>query len=100
MVKKVGKGIDNYSASVDTTDMKNTGRTNRNLISDLMNEYVNWGGPVITRAAAREDCILKGFDAKAIDVLVFSRQSVPAPENAEAMMAFHRQVQVMEGIAA
>lgn len=74
--------------------MKNTARTN--IVNDLMNEYVNWGGPVITRAVAREDCILKGFDHKAIDILVFGRQGVPAPADPAAHLAFHRQVQELE----
>lgn len=71
-----------------------------NIITLVMNEYVNWGGPIITRAMAREDCILKGYDAKAIDILVFGRQSVPAPADPEAHVAFHRQVQVTEGTVA
>lgn len=66
------------------------------LIDQVMNEYVNWGGPIITRAVAREDCILKGFDAKAIDTLVFGRRSVPAPADPAAHLAFHRQVQELE----
>jgi len=68
-------------------------------VQAVMNEYVMWGGPIVTRAEAFADCKAKGFDDKAIDVLVFGRQAVAAPENPAAHVAFLRQIQAMEGFA-
>jgi hypothetical protein len=31
--------------------------TKRNIVTDLMNEYIAWGGPIVTRAEARADVI-------------------------------------------
>ena len=53
----------------------------------LMNEYVVWGGPIVTRAVALADCREQGISDKGIDVLVFGRQAVPAPADPEAHVA-------------
>ena len=74
--------------------MKNT--DSRNIIAKVMNEYVVWGGPIVTRAEAYADMTARGFDARAIDISVFGRQSVEAPENPEAHLAFFRQIQAMD----
>jgi len=64
-----------------------------NIIDKVLDEFVVWGGPVVTRRVALMDCKDRGFSAKAIDALVFGRQSVPAPENPEAHLAFFYQIQ-------
>jgi hypothetical protein len=67
----------------------------QNPITAVMNEYVVWGGPVVTRAEAFADCKAKGIPAKGIDILVFGRQSVPAPADPEAHVEMLRQIQAM-----
>ncbi len=74
--------------------------TKRNIVTDLMNEYIAWGGPIVTRAEARADMLARGFDAKAIDVCVFGRRSVEAPADPAAHVAFLRQIQQLDGIGA
>lgn len=74
--------------------MKNTNRSNP--VTAVMNEYIPWGGPVITRAEAYADMKARGFDAKAIDISVFGRQAIPAPEDPAAHLAFFRRIQEME----
>jgi hypothetical protein len=71
--------------------MKNTKRTDP--LTTLMNEYVVWGGPIVTRREALADMQSRGFDARAIDISVFGRKAVEAPENPEAHVAFLRQIQ-------
>lgn len=74
--------------------MKNT--DSRNIIDRILDEYVMWGGPIVQRRVALADMQDRGFDAKAIDISVFGRQAVEAPENPEQHLAFFRQVQAME----
>lgn len=64
-------------------------------VQQVMDEYVVWGGPIVTRSEAVADCKLQGFDAKAIDVLVFGRKAVPAPADPAAHVAFLRQIQAL-----
>lgn len=68
----------------------------RNIIDHVMDEYVVWGGPVVTRREAFADCKAKGFGDKQIDILVFGRQSVEAPADPAWHVAFLRQIQSME----
>lgn len=72
--------------------MKNT---KRSPIQQVMDEYVMWGGPIVTRAEAYADMKARGFDARAIDINVFGRAAVPAPEDPSAHVAFLRQIQAM-----
>lgn len=74
--------------------MKNNERTNP--VQAVMNEYVVWGGPIVTRHEAYKDMKARGFDARAIDISVFGRPAVEAPEDPEAHLAFLRQIQAME----
>lgn len=67
-----------------------------NILDLVLDEYVAWGGPVITRRVALQDCRDRGFSDKAIDVLVFGRTEVPAPENPEWHLDFFRRIQEME----
>ena len=69
--------------------------TKRNIIERVLDEYVVWGGPVVTRREVLADCQSKGFDARQIDVLVFGRQSVAAPADPAAHVAFLRQIQAL-----
>lgn len=73
--------------------MKNNDR--RNIIDQVLDEYVVWGGPIIQRRYVLEDVRAKGFDAKAIDYIVFGRTEVAAPEDPEAHLAMHRSIQAM-----
>jgi hypothetical protein len=66
--------------------------TRRNLVQEFMDEYIAWGGPVIRRSVALADLQARGFDREAIDVLVFARQAVPAPEDPEAHLAVFREM--------
>ena len=66
------------------------------IIDRVLDEYVVWGGPSITRREALADCRAKGFDDKAIDVLVFGRSQAETPADPAAHLAFWRQVQAME----
>lgn len=72
--------------------MKTTARR-PNIIDRILDEYVVWGGPIVTRREALADMQARGFDARAIDISVFGRQAVEAPENPEAHVAFLRQIQ-------
>ena len=74
--------------------MKNTGR--RNILDVVLDEYVMWGGPVVQRRVALADMQARGFDARAIDISVFGRKAVEAPESPEAHLAFIREIQAME----
>lgn len=74
--------------------MKNNERTNP--VQAVMNEYIQWGGPVVQRHVALKDMQDRGFDAKAIDISVFGRQAVEAPEDPEAHLAFFRQIQALD----
>jgi len=62
----------------------------RNILDAVLDEYVVWGGPVVTRREALHDMQSRGFDARAIDISVFGRKAVEAPENPEAHVAFLR----------
>ena len=73
--------------------MKNTGR--RNLLDQVLDEYVMWGGPVVTRREALADCRAKNMSAREIDAHVFGRRSVEAPVNPEQHVAILRQIQAM-----
>lgn len=73
-------------------DMKNP----TSPVQAIMAEYVVWGGPTITRAVAYADMKARGFDARAIDISVFGRQSVPAPMDPAAHLDFFRRIQAME----
>lgn len=68
----------------------------RSIIDDVLDEFVVWGGPTITRREALADCRERGFDAKAIDVLVFGRRQAPAPADPAAELAFFRRIQEAE----
>lgn len=74
--------------------MNNNKRSN--IVSQVMNEYVMWGGPIVTRAEAYADCIAKGMTAHEADYCAFGRRSVPAPADPAAHVAFLRQIQAME----
>ncbi len=74
--------------------MNTTRRTN--LVEQVMNEYVAWGGPIVTRQVAYDDCIAKGMSAHAADYCAFGRQSVEAPADPAAHLAFLRTIQAME----
>lgn len=73
--------------------MKNTKRTN--LVAQVMDEYVMWGGPIVTRREAYADCIAKGMTPRESDYCAFGRRSVPAPADPAAHLAFLRQIQAM-----
>lgn len=67
------------------------------IIDRLMAEYVVWGGPVVTRAEALADCKAQGLDAQAIDVLVFGRAAVPAPDDPAAHSEMLRRIRALVG---
>lgn len=69
--------------------------THKNAIDQVLDQYVMWGGPVVTRREALADCQAKGFNSREIDILVFGRQSVEAPADPAAHVAFLRQIQAM-----
>lgn len=66
-----------------------------NPVEQVMNEYIVFGGPIVTRRVALEDMQARGFDARTIDISVFGRQSVPAPADPAAHLAFFRQIQAL-----
>lgn len=70
--------------------------TRTNPVQAVMNEYVMWGGPIVTRAEAYADMKARGFDARAIDISVFGRAAVPAPEDPAAHLEFFRRIQAMD----
>jgi hypothetical protein len=76
--------------------MKNT--DSRNIVQQVMNEYVVWGGPIVTRHEAYKDCIAKGMTTREADYCAFARQSVEAPEDPAAHLAFLRRIQLAEGM--
>jgi len=67
-----------------------------NLVQQVMDEYVMWGGPIVTRAVAYADMKDRGFDARAIDISVFGRQAVEAPADPVAHLNFFRRIQAMD----
>lgn len=75
--------------------MKNTA-TRRNIVGQFMAEYIMWGGPIVTRQEAWNDCMARGIDKRQADYCVFARQSVAAPTDPAAHVAFLRQIQAME----
>lgn len=74
--------------------MKNNKRSN--IVDLVMDEYIQWGGPVIQRRVALQDMRDRGFDARAIDISVFGRQAVPAPADPAGHLDFFRRIQAME----
>jgi hypothetical protein len=70
----------------------------RNLVTEFMNEYVAWGGPIVTRKVAYDDCILKGFTAHQADFMAFGRKAVEAPADPAGHLAFLRRIQMAEGL--
>lgn len=74
---------------------KNTRRSN--IVTDFMNEYVAWGGPIVTRKMAYDDAILSGFTPAQAYYMAFGRKAVEAPADPEAHVAFLRQIQFAEG---
>lgn len=78
--------------------MKNTSR--RNIIDLVLDEYVNWGGPVVTRREALADAKLRGFTDREIDIAIFGRRTVEAPADVVANVAFLSRIRQLEGIAA
>lgn len=67
----------------------------RNPVQQVMDEYVVWGGPIVTRAEAYADCIAQGMDARQADYCAFARKAVPTPADPAANLAFLRQIQAM-----
>lgn len=67
-----------------------------NIIDQVLDEYIEWGGPTVTRRVALADMKARGFDAKAIDICIFGRRSVEAPADPAAHLAFFEQIQAME----
>jgi hypothetical protein len=66
-----------------------------NPIQQVMDEYVVFGGPIITRKVAYDDCIARSFTAHEADYIAFARKAVPAPADPAAHLAFFRQIQAM-----
>lgn len=73
-------------------------KKNTSPVQAVMNEYVMWGGPVVTRHEAYKDGQLRGFDARMLDYTVFGRPAVAAPENPEWHVEFLRHIQEMDGL--
>lgn len=78
--------------------MKNTSR--RNSIDSILDEYVNWGGPVVTRREALADARLRGFTDREVDIAIFGRRTVEAPADIAGNVAFLARIRQFEGIAA
>jgi hypothetical protein len=69
-----------------------------NIIDTVLDEYVNWGGPIIQRRVVLADLRADGgYSDKAIDALVFGRTQVPAPADPAWNLEFHRAVQAKWG---
>lgn len=66
-----------------------------NPVQQVMDEYIVFGGPIITRKVAYDDCIAQGFTAHEADYIAFARTAVPAPADPAAHLAFFRQIQSM-----
>lgn len=64
-------------------------------VDALMAEYVNWGGPIITRAEAYRSAVAEGITGPQLDYVIFSRTAVPAPEDPAEQLEFHRRVEAM-----
>lgn len=64
----------------------------RSLIDQVMDEYVVWGGPIVTRKMAYDDAIASGFTAHQADYMAFGRKAVDAPADPAAHVAFLRQI--------
>lgn len=73
----------------------NTTARRSNIIDRVLDEYVVWGGPIVTRREVLADVQAKGFSDREIDILVFGRTEVPAPENPEMHVEFLRRIQAM-----
>ena len=74
-------------------DMKNNER--RHIVDLVLDEYVVYGGPIITRRELLSTLREQGASAKFIDFWVFGRTSVPAPVDPAAHLAMHRQTVAM-----
>ncbi len=73
----------------------------QNAVTKVMNEYVNWGGPIVTRIEAYADGKLRGFSPKMLDYTVFARTAVEAPATAEEAawhVNFLRRIQLADGL--
>ena len=68
----------------------------QNAVGRMMNEYVNWGGPIVTRYNAYQDMIARGFTTERANYAAFSRTAVPAPDNPSANLAFLRRITAAE----
>lgn len=66
-----------------------------NPVQAVMNEYIVWGGPIVTRKMAYDDAIASGFTAHQADYMAFGRRAVDAPADPAADVAFLRQIQAM-----
>lgn len=69
------------------------------VIDQLMGEYVEWGGPVVTRAEAYRDGKARGYSHRLLDWTVLARPAVAAPEDPAEHLAFLRRIQARDGIA-
>ena len=78
--------------------MKNTGR--RNILDLVLDEYVAWGGPIVTRREALADARLRGFSDAQIDYCIFGRREVEAPADPAWHSDFLYRIQVMDGLVA
>lgn len=81
-----------------TTATPATKTPNLRGVSAFMAEYVAWGGPIVTRANALADAQLRGFNAREIDLGVFARRAVEAPENPAEHIAFLHAIQQRDGL--
>lgn len=77
--------------------MKNSKRST-SPVTIVMNEYVNWGGPIVTRAEAYRDGQLRGYSPRMLDYTVFARTAVETPENPEWHVDFLHRIQVKDGL--
>lgn len=69
-----------------------------NIIDKVLDEYVVWGGPIVTRREALADAKLRGFSARQIDYCIFGRREVEAPADPAAHSDFLYRIQSMDGL--
>lgn len=67
-----------------------------NLVQKFLSEYIVWGGPIVTRLEAYQDCMQRGIVGSERDYAVFARKAVDAPDDAANQLAWLRQVQAEE----
>ena len=72
----------------------------RNIVQVFLGEYVMWGGPIVTRQVAYDDCIARGMTTREADICAFGRPSVPAPADPAAHAAFLVRINEMEAARA